>query len=68
MSVKAERQFLVFPLPRLGTSGDNLLEMSINLIFTKTVLFCVHECQMLTSFLLLKPFSIFAPETILNSF
>lgn len=67
MSVKAERQFSVFPLPRLGTSGDHLLEMSINLIFTKTVLFCVHECQTLT-FLLLKLFSIFAPETILNSF
>lgn len=66
MSLKAGRQVLVFTLPRLGTSGDNLLAMPINLIFPRIVLVCVHECQMVMSFLLLKQFSIFAAETILN--
>lgn len=66
MSIKAGRQFLVFPLLRLGTSGDNLLGISVNLIFPRTVLVCAHECQMVTSFLLLKQFSIFAVETILS--
>lgn len=47
---------MVCSLPRLVTTGDNVLEMSISLVFLSTGLVPVHEYQMVTAVLLMKLF------------